>query len=300
MKIENIDVYNFHNAIRGMRNAHGSWDKSDSYWKNEFLEGLPPVPEYTLKTFIIGDEDKGLALKLIEAGTDHRKFLRQIFVSMDITAPRYWWIEMDTYKVGTTANSESTMHTLMKKPITVDMFEVDEYFKEDFSIFIKHQFEPMREEYQEWTKKGETENAYQMFRAIIQSLPQSFLQIRTWTANYEVLRNIYHARENHKLKEWHEFCAELEKLPESWMITEKPDGNKYISRRALCKDCYDRIKKERILCDVMQGEQNITGRCGVCKREGEVRIYENRGKKNGDKDRRGENDVQGRIWENKN
>lgn len=187
LKVENIRVYNIGDAIRGMRNPMQSYDRSDTIGD------------------VIGGQDLKLAQKLIKAGTDHSKFMRQIFVSMDITAPRFWWMEMDTYKVATTANSESTMHCIHKKPFTLDDFTCnfisDEHLRNTLR-FLNY----LRNEYLKTNSKV-------YWRAMIEALPQSYNQKRTWTANYQVLRNIYFARKNHKLFEWHEFCKAIEDLP---------------------------------------------------------------------------------------
>lgn len=199
IKIDNIEVYNILPAILGIRNAMKSWDKSDSIGE----EGM---------SYIIGEKDKELALKLVKAGTDHRKFLRQIFVSMNITAPLYWWKEMDTYKVGTTANSESTMHTLTNRLLTKDDFSWDSLT--DYRHSTLNHLNDLIDAYQRTGNKI-------YWRELIQDLPSSFNQMRTWTANYEVMRNIYHARKNHKLVEWQEFCDAIAKsLPHSELITE--------------------------------------------------------------------------------
>lgn len=192
LKVSNISVTNIENAIRGMRKPLNSWDKSDSIYCNDF---------------ILGEKDKELALNLIKAGTDHRKFLRQIFVSMDIISPLYWWKEMDTYKVGTVTNSCSTMHTIHKNPFSIDMFSVDSNdLKNYYTMWLIPQLEKYRKLYLETNNK-------EYWKDIIQLLPTSYNQMRTWTGNYEVLRNIYHARKNHKLTEWHDFCKIIEKLP---------------------------------------------------------------------------------------
>ena len=212
MKIENISVMNFENAFRGMRNPLDSWAKSDS----EFCK--IPVPECAccetrhedrcVNGFFIGDADLGLACRLIKGGTEHRKFLRQIFVSMDITAPLYWWSEMDTYKIGTTANSCSTMHTLSKYPITKEMFEIDSNITEDpyWNIVTAH-LESLRIKYND-TKD------YRWFRLMKQELPTSFLQKRTWTCDYETLMSIYRQRQYHRLTEWSDtFIDTILELP---------------------------------------------------------------------------------------
>lgn len=196
IKVSNINVYNILPAIQGIRNAMKSWDLSDT------------------RGDVIGKRDKELALRLVKAGTDHRKFLRQIFVSMNITAPSYWWKEMDTYKVGTTANSESTMHTLTNRYLTRDDFSWD--YMSEFRERVLRELNAKIDLY------AETENKI-VWRELIQDLPSSFNQMRTWTANYEVLRNIYHARKNHKLDEWREFCSIIETLPHSELITTEED-----------------------------------------------------------------------------
>lgn len=189
-KVENVYTYNFLNAIRGMRNPLESWDKMDSV--NENYE------------FRLGPNDQELALKLIKAGSDHSKFMRQIFISMDITAPLYWWKEMDTYKVSTVVNSTSTMHKLGHRLLTERDFQWDKITKyREGVIFHLNQL------IQEWRKtKSEA-----IFREMIQDLPDSYLQTRTWTGNYSNLRNMYHSRKNHKQYEWREFCNLLEELP---------------------------------------------------------------------------------------
>lgn len=164
--------------------------------------------------------------KLCNAGESHRKFLRQIFISVDITAPLYWWKEADTYKIGTTANSTSTMHKLSTTPITLDCFEIDDYEPDcaidksiqDKESFVAHwhidtftnkminNLEELRLMYLKTKDK-------RYWKELIRWLPESWLQTRTWTANYEVLRNMYHQRKNHKLTEWHSFCSWVESLP---------------------------------------------------------------------------------------
>ena len=210
MELNYTNVYNFEGAFRGMRAPMNSWDKSDSIFTND-------------KT-IIGENDLRLAQKLIQAGTEHAKFMRQIFVSVDITAPIYWWKEMDTYKIATVSNSTSTMHKLTSKPITKEMFEFDdnadnlivsqgksicgewEYVFGDYIEDIVDMCENLRLKFKE---TGDA--AY--WRALIQLLPESYNQTRTWTANYAILRNIYFQRKNHKLQEWHQFCDWIKALP---------------------------------------------------------------------------------------
>ena len=178
---------NIKNAVRGARNPLNSWNKSDSVGDK------------------IGTNDLKLLCKLVKAGSDERKFMRQILVSIDITAPIYWWKEFDTYKVGTVANSTSTMHKLADTPITVDMFSVD--YKDDvtFKSFLEY-LELLRITYNISKEK-------KFWRMLIQYLPESFNQMRTVTLNYEVLLNMYNARKNHKLVEWKNFCEWIITLP---------------------------------------------------------------------------------------
>lgn len=217
IKVENTKVYNLDSALRGMRNPLQSWKDSDSIYcpgNCDFCElwflGTKCVRQKG--RFVLGEKDKTLAQKLISAGSDERKFLRQIFVTMDITAPLFWWKEMDTYKIGTVANSTSTMHKLASTPITEECFSFDSENEtkiealNDFKAIVIEVCEFLRSFY------NKTKNpAY--WRALIEFLPESWNQTRTWTANYEVLRNIYRARRNHKLKEWRDFCREITTLP---------------------------------------------------------------------------------------
>ena len=214
MEFTNTEVFNIEGAIRGMRNPLNSWDKSDSYYDIHQSE------------YIIGEKDLNLAQRLLRGGNEHAKFMRQIFVSVDITAPLYWWKEMDTYKVGTTANSTSTMHTLTKNPITKDSFQFDvdpNLIVASGTIPHGGEYELVIEDYIE-DIISMCENLRQKFldtfdehywRALIQLLPNAYLQTRTWTANYAVLRNIYFQRYYHRLTEWHEFCKWVESLPYS-------------------------------------------------------------------------------------
>lgn len=228
MKFEHTSVYNFDNAFRGMRNALESWKKSDSNWNTvdncifpEHPDGCAACPAFHgfgYPCFQIGENDMGLARRLINAGDpSHRKFLRQIFVSVDITAPLYWWKEADTYKIGTVANSTSTMHKLASTPITMDCFETDDYCGNELDLIDDARFgwraegfiddlEQLRLKYLETKDK-------RYWKELIRWLPNGWLQTRTWTANYEVLRAIYHQRKNHKLTEWHQFCEWIESLP---------------------------------------------------------------------------------------
>lgn len=214
MKFENTKVFNFEGALRGMRNPMESWAKSDTK-----VEDIGSGDNLVC----IGKNDMELAQKLIRAGGEHRKFLRQIFVSVDITAPLYWWKEFDTYKVGTVANSTSTMHKLASTPITEECFEMDDFEnvnieegKEDdyehypISIVWKnhiHYLEFLRQKYNETKDK-------RYWKELIRLLPESWLQKRTVTMNYENLFNIVHQRKNHKLTEWSvQFMSWARSLP---------------------------------------------------------------------------------------
>lgn len=219
INISNIDVYNFENAFRGLRNPMNSWNKSDSGYGCFKLCNDCNLWNCSKrnKYYLIGTKDMELAQRMIKGGSSESKFLRQIFVSMDIDAPLYWWKEMDTYKVATVANSCSTMHKISSTPITEDCFSIDadikdlalnnsekqvtEYIEEIISFC-----ELLRLKYLETKDK-------KYWRALIQILPESWNQKRTWTANYQVLRKIYQERLNHKLVEWHEFCKAIMELP---------------------------------------------------------------------------------------
>lgn len=200
MKFENTEVWGFRHALRGMRNPMDSWDKSDS-----LQEKIDQETGET--TYRIGEKDLALTQKLIRAGAEHRKFLRQIFVSVDITAPRYWWSEFDTYKIGTSANSCSTMHKLASYPITKDMFEIEEGSSESDWQFIIGYLERVRLDYVK-TKE------MKYFRQLKQALPEAFLQKRTVTMNYENLFSMVRQRKNHRLSEWsNDFVSWVTDLP---------------------------------------------------------------------------------------
>lgn len=212
IKIENIHTCNWEAAIRSMRNPLNSWDKSDSCFCP-----YEPDCEAACETYI-GPNDHKLALQLAKAGSDHGKFLRSIIFSCDISAPMYWWKEMDTYKVGTVRNSCSTMHKIMAKKIELDDFSYDcmNALAEKTLQDTIETLNVLRNTY--IIAKDVEKKDY--WYSLIQLLPSSYNQKATWTGNYEVLRNIYHARKNHKLDEWHDFCAMIEKLPYSELITE--------------------------------------------------------------------------------
>lgn len=193
IKFENTEVCGIGHAIRGMRNAMNSWDKSDSYIDERY------------NTVHIGENDKSLMQRLFNAGTDHRKYLRMITVYADITAPLYWWKEYDTYKVGTVANSCSTMHKLTSKRLTLDDFSIDNN-EPGYYVDILYDLNALIDNY----KKT---NDIKYFRMLVGLLPSSFNQKRTVMLNYEVLANIYKSRQGHKLKEWQDFIKWIEELP---------------------------------------------------------------------------------------
>lgn len=195
LKVDHISVMNLENAMRGARNPLNSWARCDSAYDGE-------------GNYILGENDLSLATRLCSAGSDHRKFIRQILVSMDITAPLYWWKEFDTYKVGTVANSTSTMHKIHAKPFELADFSTDHMTAPSLAEFEKYigYLETVRLRYMEDKDKA---HWYDM----IQLLPTSYNQMRTVTLNYEVLTNIYYARRGHKLDEWHTLCDVILTLP---------------------------------------------------------------------------------------
>lgn len=235
MEFKNTEVFNFEGAIRGMRNPLNSWAKSDSY-NNYTVEYKEDGEEIHHSYYRIGAGDLDLAQRLIKSGPEHAKFLRQIFITVDITAPLYWYKEADTYKVGTTANSTSTMHKLMAKPFERSDFEFDEgkYLTisknpiahggeyevtyEEYINDILYMCNKLRDDFLETNDKD-------YWRALVQILPNAYLQTRTWTANYAILRNIYFQRKNHKLKEWHQFCDWIKSLPYSTELITLGDEN---------------------------------------------------------------------------
>ncbi len=203
IKIDKTDVYGWEAAIRGMRNPLNSWDKSDSV--------------FTMGDTFVGENDLSLMKRLVKAGSDHSKFMRMITVTCDITAPLYWWKEYDTYKVGTVANSCSTMHTIHKKEFSWDDFSFEHLLQDEATEFMKHLICGLNYYRTIYLKTKDKTYWYQM----IQLLPSSYNQLRTVQLNYAALRNIYHARKNHKLSEWHTFCEWIESLPYSELITER-------------------------------------------------------------------------------
>lgn len=233
MKFEKTDVWGFDHALRGMRNPLESWEKSDSEIRfcdycNRInnCHNCKSLSYYSGQYIYIGENDLTLAKKLIKAGPEHRKFLRQIFVSVDITAPLYWWKEFDTYKIGTTTNSTSTMHKISSKPITLDCFEIDDYdntidtdggynhdgnpYQNNIKMYVENMLcclESLRINYIQTKDK-------RYWKELIRWLPESWLQTRTCTLTYENIYNIYTQRNNHKLTEWSiSFCNWCELLP---------------------------------------------------------------------------------------
>lgn len=214
LKVSNVEVMNMHNAIRGARNPLNSWHRADSYFTYiEDVETLETAPY----EFFLGENDLDLAKRLCKAGSDHRKFLRQIIVSVDINAPLYWWKEFDTYKVGTVANSCSTMHKIHAKEFTLDDFSCEHLIDTCLLESVINELNIYRGIYVNYDNQT---NLYKkefskkdIWWQMIQLLPSSYNQLRTVTLNYEVLRNMYHSRRNHKLDEWHTLCDWIETLP---------------------------------------------------------------------------------------
>lgn len=209
IKIEKVDIFGWESAIRGMRNPMNSWDKSDSMC--------------SMGDTFVGENDLTLMKKLVKAGSDHSKFMRMINVTCDITAPLYWWKEYDTYKVGTVANSCSTMHKIHAKEFTLDDFSHEHLWGEcedrnvDEPIGILNIVIDALNTYRaQFLAYGGKDDWHQM----IQLLPTSYNQKRTVQLNYQVLRNMYHSRKNHKLDEWRNFCEWVETLPYAELITD--------------------------------------------------------------------------------
>ena len=239
IKIEHVETLGWEAAIRGMRNPMNSWEKSDSEWH---LIGAPGTNQavandkYLREKYCIGNNDLDLMKRLCNAGTDHRKFMRMITVYMDITAPLYWWKEFDTYKVGTVANSCSTMHKIADKEFTLEDFSCEKLItREQPLVEGTDAVEPPNAVWL-MNRTIQTLNQYRnlylqtkdkkYWWQMIQLLPSSYNQRRTVMVNYEVLANMYKSRRNHKLDEWVDFCAEIERLPHSELITKKEDDQK--------------------------------------------------------------------------
>ena len=216
LKIENTETYGWEAAVRGMRNAMNSWKKSDSEWKPVDIDDTIFDFEY-----VLGENDLKLAKKLAKAGTDHRKYLRMITVYCDITAPLYWWKEFDTYKVGTVANSCSTMHKIQAKEFVMDDFShehliVDVSNRSSIGI-LRLTVQVLNDYRYKYLETKDKKYWWQM----IQLLPSSYNQKRTVMLNYEVLSNIYKSRKGHRLDEWKTMLDWIETLPYSELITGK-------------------------------------------------------------------------------
>ena len=230
IKIENTEVMGWEHAIRGMRNPLNSWDKIDSHDRpcHDGLDCDCPMVENdhepaiecneTLEksAFCVGENDYDLMIRLAKAGPEHAKYRRMIVVYADVTAPLYWWKEYDTYKVGTVANSCSTMHKIADKKFTPDDFSTEHLVGKSFAA-LKNTIDVMNLEREHYLATKDKDCWWQM----IQLLPQSYNQKRTIMLNYEVLANIYRQRKGHKLDEWRDFCKWIEQLPYSKLITDK-------------------------------------------------------------------------------
>lgn len=221
IKFEKVVVSGWDAAIRGMRNPKNSWDKSDSYWTH--IENSATLNNAKFE-FFVGENDLKLMKTLAEAGPDHGKFLRMINVTLDITAPLYWWKEFDTYKVGTVADSCSTMHKIHAKEFELDDFSHEHLFDEyerhttddcDYLLALKIVIDQMNDARNKYLETKDKRYWWQM----IQLLPSSYNQKRTVQLNYQVLRAMYHARRFHKLDEWRFFCEWIKTLPYSELIT---------------------------------------------------------------------------------
>lgn len=217
IKIEHTEVYGWEAAIRGMRNPMNSWDKSDSTW--DFVEDPSIINPNDEVKFVVGENDHDLMMRLAKAGSVHAKYRRMITVTCDITAPLYWFKEYDTYKVGTVANSCSTMHKITAKPIELSDFSIDEvdvtkegWMLTDVFRCVVANCEVLRKNYIETKDK-------RYWKGLIQLLPTSYNQRRTVQLNYEVLAAMYRDRKDHKLDEWRDFCKWVETLPYSEVIT---------------------------------------------------------------------------------
>ena len=248
IKFEHTEVYGWEAAIRGMRNPMNSWAKSDSDFHREPINYFDEndMPCTDLRSFVLGPNDHDLMTRLRNAGTDHRKFMRMIVVYVDITAPLYWWKEFDTYKVGTVANSCSTMHKIAAKEFDIDDFSHDKLTEETDGLWVNadgkefmcsaydfcqitcdvlnHYRKKYLEAKDRFLHKGIAEAQIEMRKywwQMIQLLPSSYNQRRTVMLNYEVLANIYKSRRNHKLNEWRELCDWIKTLPYSELITGK-------------------------------------------------------------------------------
>lgn len=239
IKVENVEAWGFKHAIRGMRNPMNSWNLSDSGYIQEKKKSVLSVLKYLLKHrklpthkrlhYVVGEKDLDLMKRLYKGGTEHRKYLRQIFVSMDITAPLYWWKEFDTYKIGTVSNSCSTMHKIAAKEFELDDFSHEHLIDDDtemysddelFGYTAKIALLALIDNLNFWRAKYVKYNDKKYWWQMIQLLPSSYNQRRTITMNYENVVTMINQRTRHKLDEWNTFVDELRKLPYITMITE--------------------------------------------------------------------------------
>lgn len=238
IRLENTEVVGWEHAIRGMRNPMNSWEKSDSDYRPILCSRCDSCGTFKLETwedcdecevtkyldnspngFLVGPNDHDLMMRLRNAGTDHRKFMRMIVVYVDITAPLYWWSEYDTYKVGTVANSCSKMHKLLYKPFEMNDFSFDHLPGYKFEVIARPIVDTLNKLRDSWLTCEDESSKKTIWYSVLQLLPSSYNQKRTVMLNYEVLANIYKSRKNHKLDEWIEFCKWIESLPYSELIT---------------------------------------------------------------------------------
>lgn len=201
LKIENVFIYGFEAAIRGMRNPMNSWDRSDSVGEK------------------VGKNDLELMMKLHKAGSEHSKYKRMINVTFDILAPIFWYKECDTYRIGVVRNSCSTMHKITSKPIELSDFSFEDYDLDDEGISVKDCFVNVVSDCEMFRQKYLDTKDKRYWRSLIQLLPESYNQRSTMQMNYETLTNIYRQRKSHKLSEWHDFCGWIETLPYNGLIT---------------------------------------------------------------------------------
>lgn len=261
IKIEETKTFGWEAAIRGMRNPMNSWDKSDTHESSSYCPALDEWGGATEDGFylLVGEDDLNLMHRLCKAGSDHRKFMRMIMVSCDITAPLYWWKEFDTYKVGTVANSCSTMHKIHAKEFTLDDFSHEHLINdEDLANYgaewttpldtLKITISSLNGARRMYLKTKDKKYWWQM----IQLLPSSYNQKRTVTLNYEVLTNIYESRKNHKLDEWRDFCDWIKKFPHSELITRNQDD--YDDFWKTFRSCFKPADENEIARALMIGE----------------------------------------------
>ena len=274
LKISNFEVLGWEHAIRGMRNPMNSWEKSDSctqgyVWCNEFC-GHPVSGCDKESGLYLGPNDLNLMKRLRNAGTDHRKFMRMIVIYVDLTAPLYWWKEFDTYKVGTVANSCSTMHKISAKEFTLEDFSCEHLLQSSptqLELYSAMSCAPARDGKPHWTPMmhllstiaalnhyrqmyhdaKDSDEAKKYWWQMIQLLPSSYNQKRTVMLNYEVLANIHKSRRNHKLDEWHTFCDWIEELPYSELITGETSSNAQISQEVISESTPLFLKKSLVL-----------------------------------------------------